>query len=182
MEESFPKARDPQAQGKVPMKIVSFTSKSGATLVEVLVALFIMALVILGGGMFFFHGRVAIIREAHRRAALLVASQRMEALKAADYSEVTPNSFDPGYDPYYIVWRSNWGTLENLVKEPSDPNFSCDYVTVDNLADQKMLTQARYVDEDSMGDSYDYVEVTVTVEWHDSTTNTVSLTTLVASH
>ena len=164
------------------MKILSFTSKSGATLVEVVVALFIIALVILGGGMFFFHGRVAIIREAHRRAALLVASQRLEALKAADYSEVTPDSFDPGYDPYYIVWRSNWDPLENLIEDPSDPNFSYDYVTVDSLTDQKMLTQVQYRDDDGMYDSYDYVEVTVTVEWHDSTTNTVSLTTLVAPH
>ena len=180
MERTFPKPGDSKAQVKVPMKILSFTSKSGATLVEVLVALVIIALVILGGGMFFFYGRVAIIREAHRRAALLVASQRLEALKAADYPEIIPEDFDPGYYHYYIVWRSNWGTLENLIEDPGDPSFSYDYVTVDSLTDQRMLTQAEYVDDDGMGDSYDYVEVTVRVEWRDSTTNTVSLTTLVA--
>ena len=148
-------------------------SEEGFSLVELMVALIIIALVIVGGGMFFFHGRVNVIREAHRRAALLVASQRLEALKAADYSEITPDGFGPDYDPYYIVWGSDWDPKENL---------SYDYVTVDNLADQKMLTQAQYIDDDDTDgiDSYDYLEVTVTVEWTDNTTNTVSLTSLIA--
>ena len=161
------------------MNIFFFGSNKGTTLVELLIALLIIALVILGGGMFFFYGRVNIIREAHRRAALLLASQRLEDLKAADYSEIIPDGFDPGYTCYYIVWRSNWDQLQNLIDDPSDPSFSYDYVTVDNLADQKMLTQAQYRDDDGMGDSYDYVEVTVGVEWSDSTANSVSLTTLI---
>ena len=164
------------------MKNFFLISKSGTTLIEVMIALIIIALIILGGGMFFFYGRVNIIREAHRRAAVLVASQRLEELKAADYSEITPDAFDPDYDPYYIVWRSGWDPLQYLIDDPGDPNFSYDYVTVDNLGDQKMLTQAQYIDDDDMdgSDSYDYLEVTVTVQWTDSTTNTVSLTTLIA--
>lgn len=162
------------------MKILSFSSKSGTTLIELMIALIIIALIIIGGGMFFFYGRVNIIREAHRRAALLVASQRLEELKAANYSEITPDpeeEFHPKYNPYYIVWNeeeSQWELLESL----SDPSY--DYVTVDNLANQKMLTEAQYRDDDDAGDTYDYLEVTVTVEWHDSTANTVSLTTLIA--
>lgn len=155
------------------MKILPFNSKSGTTLIELVVALLIIALVVLGGGMFFFYGRVHIIQEAHRRAALLVASQRLEALKAADYSDITPSGFDPYYGPYYIVWGSGWDPRENLVY---------DYVTVDSLANQKMLTQARYIDDDDTDgiNSYDYLEVTVTVEWSDPATHTVSLITLIA--
>jgi len=111
----------PQPAGGCGMKIFSFNSKSGTTLVELVVALLIIALVILVGGMFFVYGRVNIIQEAHRRAALLVASQRLEALKAADYSDITPQGFGPNYDPYYIVWGSDWDPRENLVY---------DYVTV----------------------------------------------------
>jgi len=168
LEVAFSKPRE-----KVSMKILSFSSNIGATLVELLVALLIIALVILGGGMFFFYGRVNIIREAHRRAALLVASQRLEALKAADYSKITPDDFVPEYDPYYIVWGSDWDPREDL---------TYDYVTVDNLTNQKMLTEAQYFDDDGVGDSYDYLKVIVTVEWSDSTTNTVSLTTLIVPH
>jgi len=157
------------------MKIFSFNSKSGTTLIELLVALLIIALVILGGGMFFFHGRVNIIREAHRRAALLVASQRLEALKGANYSDITPGGFGPNYDSYYIIWGSGWDPRESLTYED---------VTVDNLANQKMLTEAQYIDDDDTDgiDNYDYLKVTVTVEWSDPATNTVSLTTLIAPH
>jgi len=163
----------PQLLEEVTMKIASFNSERGVTLIEVMIALIIIAIIILGGGMFFFYGRVNIIREAHRRAAVLVASQRLEVLKAADYPEITPVLFDPLYAPYYIVSGS---TSWEFSQDPS----SYDDVTVDNLANQKMFTQARYIDDDDALDSYDYLEVTVTVEWSDSTTNTVSLTTLIA--
>jgi len=119
--------------------------------------------------MFFFYGRVNIVREAHRRAALLVASQRLEALKAVDYKDIALNA--PSYQPYYITHSSGWVLNSSETK---------DTVAVDNLSDGQMLTQAQYMDDDSMNDSYDYLKVTVTVEWSDNTTNRVSLTTLVA--
>jgi len=134
-----------------------------------MIALLIIALIILGGGMFFFYGRVNIIRESHRRAALLVASQRLEALKAADYIEIALN--DPSYQPYYITHGSDWDLSLSETKET---------VTVDNLSDGQMLTEAQWRDDDGMNDSYDYLKITVVVEWSDSTTNTVSLTTLIA--
>jgi Tfp pilus assembly protein PilV len=152
------------------MKVLSFTSNLGATLVELLVALLIVALVILGGGMFFFHARVNIIREAHRRAAVLVASQRLEALKAADWEDI---ALDPASDqPYYITHSSGW--VKNLAEAK-------DTVSVDDLSDGEMTTQAQWEDDD--GDtSYDYLRIIVTVEWSDGTTNTVSFTTLIAPH
>ena len=135
------------------MKIFSFNSKSGTTLIEVMIALFIIALIILGGGMFFFYGRVNIIREAHRRAALLVASQRLEELKAKIYSEIIIGSNEEPVD------------VDNLSKDSGTP--------------PTMVTKVEYVD-DVGGSNEDYKKVTVTVNWHDSTTNTVSLTTLIA--
>jgi len=151
------------------MKTFSFNLQSGTTLIELMLALLIIALIILGGGMFFFHGRVNIIRESHRRAALLVASQRLEALKAADYEKIALN--DPSYQPYYITHSSDWAWNLSETKET---------VTVDNLSDGQMLTEAQWRDDDGMNDSYDYLKIMVTVEWSDSTTNTVSLTTLIA--
>lgn len=150
------------------MKVFSSNSETGTTLIELLVALLIIALVILGGGMFFFYGRVNIIREAHRRAALLVASQRLEALKAADYKDI---ALDPPSDqPYYITHSGSWILNLSETKETA---------TVDNLSDGQILTEVQYIDDDAANDSYDYVKVTVRVEWSDSTANSVDLTTLI---
>ena len=132
------------------MKLCRYNSQKGFTIIEVLVALFIIALVILGGGMFFFYGRVNIVREAHRRAAVLVASQRLEELKAAEWGDI---------DPEIISGDET--------------------VTVDNVPDAKMVTQAWYVNDEG-GTSEDYVKVMVTVNWVDSRSNSVSATTLIA--
>jgi len=144
------------------MKLFSYNSENGFTLVEVLVALFIIALVIMGGGMFFFYGRVNIVREAHRRAAVLVASQRLEELKGAEWDDIAVD--DPLWGVYYIEYSSGWEKeLSQLI----------DTVPGDVLPDGTMVTEAQWVDDD-------YLEVTVTVQWGDDTTNSVSSTTLIA--
>jgi len=161
------------------MKIFSFWPKEwfrfnirgnnrGTTLVEVMIALLLIALVILGGGMFFFYGRLNIVREAHRRAALLIANQRLEALKAADWDDIAHNPLS--YQPYYITHSSGWALKESETKET---------ITVDNLSDAQMLTEAQYMDDDGMNDSYDYLKITVVVEWSDPASNRVNLTSLV---
>lgn len=185
------------------MKILSFGSKSGTTLIELMIALIIIALIIIGGGMFFFYGRVNIIREAHRRAALLVASQRLEELKAAEYDKISPG-FDDSYyiiwsdaDNYYIIWsesKKDWikwsETQEDWVSALYQPPLGAqEPVDVDNLLKTftphpTMVTEAKWMDDD--GDytdySYDYLKITVTVSWHGSTSNTVGLSTLIAPH
>ncbi len=142
----------------------------GTTLIEVMIALLIIALVILGGGMFFFYGRLNIVRESHRRAALLVASQRLEALKAADWDKIAHNPLS--YQPYYITHSSDWDLKSSETKET---------VTVDNLSDAQMLTEAQWEDDnlDDSNDTYDYLKITVVVEWSDPASNRVSLTSLV---
>ena len=161
------------------MKFFAHESEDGFSLIELMVALIIIALVIGGGGMFFFHGRVNIIREAHRRAALLVASQRLEALKAATWDDIALDPTDPTAipdplnQPYYIKHGSPW---DRSLEEIGDTE-----VPVDNLSDGQMLTEAQWMDDDG-NDTCDYLKVTVTVEWSDNTTNTVSLSTLIAPH
>jgi len=144
------------------MIIDFFKMKTGTTLIEVMIALIIIAIVILGGGMFFFYGRVNIIREAHRRAAVLVASGRVEELKAKDYGEI------------------NIGTEE--------VNIDVDNLSKDSAIPPTMVTKAVYIDdpEDGMGEAADpdgiddYLQVRVTVEWTNGTPRTVSLDTLIA--
>ena len=148
------------------MKIFALNSKTGVTLIEVMIALIIIALVILGGGMFFFYGRVIIVREAHRRAAVLVASQRLEELKAADYKDIAS---DPASgDAYYITYvTDSWFLFTSKEIET---------VSVDNLPDAEMVTEAQWKPDGI----HNYLEVKVTVNWEDSRNNSVSATTLIA--
>jgi len=154
------------------MKLLPYNSENGFTLVEVLVALFIIALVIMGGGMFFFYGRVNIVREAHRRAAVLVASQRLEELKGAEWADIAyyPTTAISLDQSYYLTYGS-----------PPSLDEDTDTVTVDNV-EGTMLTDAKWRD-DNPGDgedSYDYLEVTVIINWVDSRSNSVSSITLIA--
>ena len=165
-------------------------NNKGTTLIEVMLALLIIALVILGGGMFFFYGRVNIMREAHRRAALLVASQRLEALKAANWDDIAPEAgeesggyiFNPLFR-YYLLYNPTWSWLQPAISEDDPPEDVKETVTVDNLPDGKRTTEAQWQDAAADGiDSYDYLQITITVEWGDNITNRVSLTTRIAPH
>lgn len=158
------------------MKLFPHNSESGFSLIEVLIALVILVIVILGGSLYFFYGRLGINREGYRRAALELASQRLEKLKPAKYSEIIPDDFGPDYGPYYI-----YGSWEKNTEETEDT------VAVGNPSGEEngmMVTKAepQEVQDD---DSYGFLKVTVTVkwdiaQWDDNTTNKVELVTLIA--
>ena len=149
-------------------KLFPHKSEDGFSLVEVLIALVILVIVILGGGLYFFYGRLGINREGYRRAALERASQRLEQLKAANYSDI---ALEPPSDQlYYITYGSSW----NLTPDKTE-----DTISEDNLPDGVIVTQAQWVDEGS-DESYDYLKVTVTVAWGDNPDNKVELVTLIA--
>lgn len=73
------------------MKLFPHNSENGFSLIEVLIALVILVIVILGGSLYFFYGRLGIKREEYRRVALELASQRLEELKAGDYGAIPDN-------------------------------------------------------------------------------------------
>jgi len=168
------------------LKIAFFNSKSGTTLVELLIAVVIIAVIILGGGMFFFQGRVRTLREARRRAAVLVASQRLEALKAAnaDWEDFAPDpTSGPPFNPtlrYYILGSGSWDWIQPPVSVPNPPDSARETKTVDNDTEAEMVTEAQWLDDDVDGPD-DYLRITVTLEWMEgTTTNAVSATTLIA--
>jgi prepilin-type N-terminal cleavage/methylation domain-containing protein len=72
------------------MRIKNITPKSekGMSLVEVMIAVFISAIVMLGGSFFFVAGTSQINLREQYRAASRLASQRLEELKAAEYDTV----------------------------------------------------------------------------------------------
>lgn len=135
--------------------------------------------------MFFFHGRIHTLREARRRAAVLVASERLEALKAANayWDYFAPEAGDPGFDPnlrYYIVDSGSWDWIQPADPADPPPESARETKTVDNNTEAKMVTEAQWIDDDGGPIPVHYLKITVTLEWVGRTTDTVSLTTLIA--
>jgi len=63
-------------------------SEKGTSLVEVMIAIVILALAILGGFVLFSYGRGQIDVQKNRRAAVQLAAQKLEGLKAGDYDNI----------------------------------------------------------------------------------------------
>lgn len=62
--------------------------KKGVTLVEVMVAIIIFTIVMLGGFVFFFYGRSHISLSNHQRMALELTKEKIEICKASGYASV----------------------------------------------------------------------------------------------
>ena len=141
--------------------------------------------------MFFFRGRIHTVREARRRAAVLVAEERLEALKAANayWGDFAPSHGDSNgpytFDQtlrYYILDSGSWDWIQPEVFVVTDPPDSArEAKTVDNNTEAKMVTEAKWKDDDGGPIPDDYLRITVTLEWMEGTTkNLVTLTTLIA--
>lgn len=67
-------------------KILKF--KKGTGLIEVMVAILILAIVIIGGSFFFVYGRRSIDLRKNYRIAVHLAAQKLEELKAGNYNDI----------------------------------------------------------------------------------------------
>ena len=63
-------------------------SKKGTSLIEVMVAIFILTIVIVGGSFSYVYGRRQIDLRKHYRAAGQLAAQKLEELKADNYYDI----------------------------------------------------------------------------------------------
>jgi len=66
--------------------------RSGLTLVEVLVAVVVLAIVVIGTAAFLAHGRGAVECAAQRRTATQVANERKEMARSAGYAALADGS------------------------------------------------------------------------------------------
>lgn len=62
--------------------------KRGVTLVEVMVAIIIFVIVMVGGFVFFFYGRVHIVHSNHQRMALELTKEKVELWKSSGYLSI----------------------------------------------------------------------------------------------
>lgn len=127
-------------------------------MVEVLIALLVMAVAAIAGLSYFSHGLGGIGREGNRRAALERARERMEQLMAADVAELEP----PDMVVYWLQCSGSpclW-TLSSAAPAASET------VSVDDLPAQKIETTVRWVDDpaaQTTGSEKDVLELGVKV-------------------
>jgi len=82
-------------------------SKKGVALVEVIVAILIFAIVIIGGSFLFASGRNQINLRERYRVAVQLAAGKLEELKAGNYYDIeegqTPNGGEPFFRRRFIL-------------------------------------------------------------------------------
>ena len=68
---------------------ISKRNSRGATLVEIMVAMVILAVLVIGAAPFIYYGSSGIDASRNKLAALAIANSRLELLKASSYNTFT---------------------------------------------------------------------------------------------
>jgi prepilin-type N-terminal cleavage/methylation domain-containing protein len=149
-------------------------SKSGFTLVEILIAALIIALLVVGGAATLYHTGSNIRIEGNRRIALQMANQRLEHARQNYYYSIVP--------PVYDVANTYFLTENNAAPYLLDLNNSkqTETMQVDDV-NYTMTTEVIRHSSDSTEVSFEpeVMQVTVNVEYAPASGLDVELTTLI---
>lgn len=141
--------------------------RSGTSLVEVMVAVVLLAVLAIGGAASLHLARSQMVSQRNHRMALEVAGGRLEALRAAAYTQVTPlvqNYVANFVDLMTGAWRVS----------AADPGET---VSIGGRA-RPMVTTVTYVDADAGSASYDLLRFRVSVQYGTRTQDVVRLETM----
>ena len=145
---------------------------SGSSLVEVMLAMVIILILILGGAGFVYHSTRDIGLERNKRISLEIANSRLEDLHA------TPSAtYGPLAENFNVYYVKKQGT--DWVVSTTDP---LETASINNLTNVPITTTVQYADaqEDSPPNSYDYIHVIVRVGYRPDSTDRVTLETYLA--
>ena len=142
-------------------------SRSGASLIEVLVACLILAIVAIATAACLYQSRAQASIQRNRRTAMEFANARLEALRNAPYTVIQPPT--QTYTAYYLdditgSWRVS----------ASDQGET---VTLSGRS-LPMTTTVQYMDADGGAASYDCLRITVHVWYRDGANDVVRLQTI----
>ena len=142
-------------------------SKSGTSLVEVIIAILILAILVLAATQSIRYSKTMATQQRNRRVALEIANGRLEDMRAAGYSQIahaTKNS-----SVRYLSRSTNSWSISS-----SNPNET----TVVNGRTRPMVTTVQYIDADGGSTSYDCLRVAVRVYYGPGTNEFVGLETI----
>ncbi|MBW2514685.1 MAG: prepilin-type N-terminal cleavage/methylation domain-containing protein [Deltaproteobacteria bacterium] len=101
------------------MKIKSKKLRAGFSLLEVLLAALIIAILVIGGSAVLHQTGSSVVVAGKKRIALAIANQRMELARANPYISIAPVEYDED-DTYFLI-PSN--TDPDLLVVSSDDSF-----------------------------------------------------------
>ncbi len=160
-------------------KFSVFSSKSGSSLIEVMMAMMILVVLVLGVASFIYYGRSGVYAQRDRLSVLEFVNGRMEALLAAQYSSVEPP--DKDYRVYYTVWRSAGGVFAAPQLGRWRQRFDVNSGRTGSRRRYQSTITVQYVDVDGGAASYDALKLTVSVRYRrrggDAFQNIMSLST-----
>jgi prepilin-type N-terminal cleavage/methylation domain-containing protein len=142
-------------------------TKAGATLVEVMIALVVLAIVALGVASFVYYGRGSVYAQRDRLSVLELVNGRLELLRASSYGTVTPP--DQDYAVYHMLPVAGGGWSFSASREEEE-------LTV-NSRTYPMTTTVQYVDVDGGSPSYDALKFTVSMQYRTGSTDEMTLRT-----
>ena len=131
--------------------------ESGTTFVEVMVAIVISAIIMVGGLQFFYGGKLFLNHGKDRRIALAIAEQRMETVLRYPYDQLADSLAEAG-----TVIGGKW-TRSTTVTDVDDDT--------DGLGAG-----------DSDGNINDYLEIAVTVDWGESSNKSISIKNYISEY
>ncbi len=148
-------------------------SNAGSSLVEVMIALLIVTVLVLGVAAFIYHGRASVYAQRDRLSVLEFVNGRMELLRAEPYTTVQPPTED--YQTYYLIRNSSgaWvGPRSSVTRE---------WITINSAGAgrrrYRMTTTVRYIDVDGGTASYDALEFTVAMRYRPGSTDEIAMST-----
>ncbi len=133
------------------------SGESGTTLVELMVAIVITTIIMIGGLQFFYGGKLFLNHGKSRRIALAIAEQRMETVLRYPYNQMADSLSEAG-----TVIGGKWArsTIVSGVDDDADGLGA----------------------GDSDGNTDDYMEITVAVDWGESSNKSISIKNYISEY
>lgn len=151
----------------IPMPTARSGGRHGSTLIEVMIALLIVTVLVLGVAAFIYHGRASVYAQRDRLSALERVNQRLEWLRSEPYISVRPPA--QNFSTYWMraPTTAGWRFYTSRRRE----NIQV------NTRRYLMTTTVQYVDVDGGTPSFDAVLFTVSMRYRTGSTDEISIST-----
>lgn len=143
------------------------SSRRGATLVEIIVAILILSILAVAGAVSLHYARSTASVQKQRRLATEIAGSRLEELRAASYAAIRPPAAD-----YTVRYLTRSGTVWTVSNPAVTENVQVGELT------RPMETTVQFVDSDGASASYDALRLTVSVQYYANAASWVILETI----
>lgn len=141
---------------------------SGSTLIEVLIAMVILTVLVLGVASFIQYGRSSVYAQRDRIAVLERVNGRLEELRAEPYTTFT-DTLPLDYNEYWMrKEQGEWTFYSSRSRQT---------LLVNQARRYRVTTTVRYVDADGGTPSYDMLKFTVGMRYRTGAADEIVLST-----